>query len=345
MRLIGLGVLIIVLVPVLVIIDSYRIVRDVRPLAREAPDRTAIMQARLADRRTPRPLRHRYVRLAAISPHLIHSVIVHEDATFFEHHGFDEFEIRAALRRSLEERQLGRGASTITTQLARTLYLGTQRSILRKLREIPLTVRLEGALSKQRILELYLNLAEWGPGVFGAQAASLHHFGISARDLDPTQAALLAAALPSPRRSTPARPSAYLRRRARIILTRMEARGWLPPGEAHAYRQELTTGVPAAVGAEIDDEMGPEPEGEVETEEELDHEFELDKATEPESAGGAHADSVLGPPDVGHPSEVDTTADAHLDDGAGVDVEPPPAPTPAPTPEPTDEPGAPPDPP
>lgn len=122
----------------------------------------------------------------------------------------------------------------------------------------------------------------------------------------------------------------------------MEARGWLPPDEANAYRQSLTTGVPAAVGAEIDDEMGPEPESEFDieeelnTEEELDHEFEHD-ATESESPGGAQVDSVLGPPDAGHPSEVDTTGGVQLDAGAGAVIEPPPAPT--------AEPGAPPDPP
>jgi monofunctional biosynthetic peptidoglycan transglycosylase len=197
------------------------------------------MRERLRSSRAPRPLRHRWIGLDTISPHLGHAVLVHEDATFYEHHGFDGFEIRAALRQSLKERRMVRGASTITTQLARNLYLGTERSLLRKLREIPLTLRLEGALSKRRILELYLNLVEWGPGVFGAESASHYHFSVSAQDLSAAQAALLAAALPSPRRSQPAHPTPYLRRRASIILTRMGARGWIAPEEAEAARQGL----------------------------------------------------------------------------------------------------------
>ncbi len=280
------GILVIVLIPVLVILDSYRIVPDMGRLARETPDRTAIMDERLADPRTPRPLRHHQVGLGAISPHLIHAVIVHEDATFYQHRGFDTFEMRLALRRSLEERQLGRGASTITTQLARCLYLGTERSVLRKIREIPLTVRLERALSKQRILELYLNVVEWGPGVFGAEAASRHHFGVSARDLTPAEAALLAAALPSPRRSTPARPSNYLRRRAAIILTRMEARGWLSSGDVSWARIDL--GLPASTTSLPQPEAGtppdlaPELDLEPESQPELDVETEPENGTEPE---------------------------------------------------------------
>jgi len=239
------GALALVLFPLLVIADSYLIVRDVRPLAREAPRETHVMRDRRTDGRTRGPLRQRWVNLGAMSPHLAHAVVVHEDATFFEHHGFDEFEIRAALERSWDERRLVRGASTITTQLARNLYLGTGRSLIRKLRELPLTVRLERALSKRRILELYLNFAEWGPGVFGVEAASRYHFNTSARNLSPARAALLTAALPSPRRSTPARPSPYLRRRAAIILARMQARGWLTAAELQAARQELGLRGPA----------------------------------------------------------------------------------------------------
>jgi monofunctional biosynthetic peptidoglycan transglycosylase len=260
----GLG-LSIALFPILLILDSYLIVFDIGALARKAPDRTRVMERRLADPRTPRPLRHRFVSLGAISPHLAHAVVVHEDATFYQHRGFDEFEIRAALQKSLEERRPVRGASTITSQLARNLYLGTERSLIRKLREIPLTVRLEAALEKRRILELYLNFAEWGPGVFGAEAASRYHFGVSARNLSPAQAALMAAALPSPRRSTPAVPSPYLRRRAAIILARMQARGWLSAAAREEGRWALgLRGKPEPVDADLEsgagDELAPVPE-------------------------------------------------------------------------------------
>ncbi len=259
-RPVALGILIVLVVPLLIVADSYFLVHDVRPLSRENPRETRVMKDRLADPRTPRPLRRRFVGLGAMSDHLVHAVIVHEDATFFEHHGFDQFEIRAALRRSWEERRMVRGASTITTQLARNLYLGTGRSLRRKLREIPLTIRLEGALTKRRILELYLNFAEWGPGVFGAEAASRYHFGVSAGELTPAQAALLTAALPSPRRSTPARPSPYLRRRAAVILTRMEARGWLEPGQMQAARQALGLTDPQAPGPPYASEPAPAPD-------------------------------------------------------------------------------------
>ena len=251
--------LFIAFLPILLIIDSYLLVFDIGALARKAPDRTRVMERRLADPRTPRPLRHRFVPLGAISPHLAHAVVVHEDATFYQHRGFDEFEIRAALQRSLKERRPVRGASTITTQLARNLYLGTERNPIRKLREIPLTVRLERALAKRRILELYLNFAEWGPGVFGAEAASRYHFGVSARNLTPAQAALLAAALPSPRRSTPAVPSPYLRRRAAIILARMQARGWLTAEAREEGRWALgLRGKPEPAESEIESGAGTE---------------------------------------------------------------------------------------
>jgi len=131
------GILVLVGIPLLLVADSYLIVHDIRSLAREVPDETRVMRDRLSDPRTPRPLHHQWVDLGAMSPHLIHAVVVHEDATFYEHRGFDTFEIRAALRRSWSERRMVRGASTITTQLARNLYLGTGRSLLRKIREIP----------------------------------------------------------------------------------------------------------------------------------------------------------------------------------------------------------------
>ncbi len=294
--------LFIALLPLLLIIDSYLIVFDIGALARKAPDRTRVMERRLADPRTPRPLRHRFVALGAMSPHLAHAVVVHEDATFYQHHGFDEFEIRAALHKSLKERRPVRGASTITTQLARNLYLGTERNPIRKLREIPLTVRLEAALEKRRILELYLNFAEWGPGVFGAEAASRYHFGVSARNLSPAQAALLAAALPSPRRSTPAYPSPYLRRRAAIILARMQARGWLSPEAREEGRWALgLRGKPEPAESEIESgagaELEPVPETDLPPENGLDTDSEsLPEAGQPEAEA---PDPNLAPPPPG----------------------------------------------
>lgn len=316
-----------VILPILLVIDSYCIVLDVRPLARKAPDSTPVMAARLRDPKTPRPLRHRFVALKAISPHLTHAVIVHEDATFFQHQGYDPYEIRAAVQKSWRERRLLRGASTITNQLARNLYLGTDRTPLRKLREIPLTFRLERALGKRRILELYLNFAEWGPGVFGAEAASRYHFGHSARDLSPAEAALLAAALPSPRRSTPAHPSSYLRRRAAIILARMRARGWLTPEAQANGRHALGLGGAPSEAPEtpLDSETEPPPPGEKESTAPV---FgPAPESTTPDAAP-APADSTAEPSAVPEPepSQAPATAAPGGDSAAGAPAEPTDAP-------------------
>jgi monofunctional biosynthetic peptidoglycan transglycosylase len=320
-----------VVLPILLVIDSYCIVLDVRPLARKAPDSTPVMAARLRDPKTPRPLRHRFVALKAISPHLIHAVIVHEDATFFQHQGYDPYEIRAAVQKSWHERRLLRGASTITNQLARNLYLGTDRTPLRKLREIPLTFRLERALEKRRILELYLNFAEWGPGVFGAEAASRYHFGHSARDLSPAEAALLAAALPSPRRSTPAHPSSYLRRRAAIILARMRARGWLTPEAQANGRHALGLGGAPSEAPEtpLDSETEPPPPG-VATPESTAPVIGPARASEAPDAGWAPADSTAEPSAVPEPEPSQAPAAAAPDSAASAPAEPTDAPRPPP---------------
>lgn len=162
------------------------------------------------------PRRYEFVPLDRISPHLSQAVIASEDARFYEHHGLDWTEIGHAVEEKLEDGRL-RGASTITQQLARNLFLTTNRSILRKAAEVPLALLLELLLPKRRILELYLNVVEWGPGVFGAEAAAEYHYGVAARALSREQAARLAAILPSPRRRRPREMNAAARR----ILDRM----------------------------------------------------------------------------------------------------------------------------
>jgi monofunctional biosynthetic peptidoglycan transglycosylase len=159
---------------------------------------------------------YNFIPLGRISPHLVKAVIAAEDARFYQHCGLDWIE----MQRALEERQHGgrvRGASTITQQLVRNLFLTTDRSLVRKAVEIPLALLAELLLSKRRILELYLNVVEWGPGIFGAGAAAEYHYGVAASDLSRNQAARLAAILPSPRRRQPDRMNAGARR----ILKRM----------------------------------------------------------------------------------------------------------------------------
>lgn len=194
---------------------------DVASLARTNPTSTALMenrQARASEQGRAAPKQWTWVPLAHISPHLQRAVIAAEDASFFVHEGFDWEGIRDAALHNLEAGEMKRGGSTITQQLAKNLYLSSERSLLRKAREALITRSLEHRLSKERILELYLNVAEWGRGIYGAEAAAQHHFGKSAADLTIDEAAWLAAVLPSPQRYDPIRKTASLTRRHQRIL-------------------------------------------------------------------------------------------------------------------------------
>ena len=165
--------------------------------------------------------RYQFVPLARISPNLQHAVIAAEDERFFEHHGFDWKEIGNAVQEDLEDKR-ERGASTITQQLVRNLFLSTNRSLVRKGLEFSIVPFTEAILSKRRILELYLNVIEWGPGIYGAEAASRVYFSESAQRLTREQAAELASVLPSPLRRRPGRMTAYASR----IVMRMRQMGW-----------------------------------------------------------------------------------------------------------------------
>ncbi len=197
---------------------------DVGALATRNPPSTALMEHRAAQAaEAGRRVRASWtwVPLSRISPHLQRAVIAAEDASFFIHEGFDWEGIKDAAIHNLEAGELKRGGSTITQQLAKNLYLSSERSWLRKAREALITRSLEHRLSKQRILELYLNVAEWGRGVYGAEAAARHHFGKPAAELTPDEAAWLAAILPSPQRYDPLRQTAALTRRQQRILRAM----------------------------------------------------------------------------------------------------------------------------
>ena len=210
---------------------------DVASLARSVPRRTAMMRHREAEAR-PRPYHvdQRWIPYDAISPLLRRAVLIAEDDAFYAHGGLDWHEIRESARRNLQKRRIVRGGSTITQQLARNLFLGNERTLTRKLREVLLARRLEEALSKRRIFELYLNTIEWGDGVFGAEAAARHWFGVGAGELDARQAALLAAVIINPRRFSPVAPSHRIERRMRTILGRMARRGFITEEELHIAR-------------------------------------------------------------------------------------------------------------
>jgi monofunctional glycosyltransferase len=191
---------------------------------KEAPARTAFMERRLEQLRAKYPkaaLRHQWVPYESISISLKRAVVAAEDAKFIEHEGFDWEAIQKAMERNERKGRVVAGASTISQQLAKNLFLSGERSWVRKGQEAAITAMLEQAMSKRRILELYLNFAEWGEGVFGAEAAARYHFGISANSLDEEQAAYLAATLPSPRRYDRGRRTAYIEGRMDTIRERM----------------------------------------------------------------------------------------------------------------------------
>jgi monofunctional biosynthetic peptidoglycan transglycosylase len=165
--------------------------------------------------------RYRFVPLGEISPHLQHAVVAAEDAKFYRHWGFDAGEIKDALLDDLPRGRL-RGASTITQQLIKNLYFTTSGSLIRKGLEATLVLPAEWILGKDRILELYLNVIEWGPGVFGAEAAAQYHYRMPAARIDRERAARLAAVLPSPLRRRPDRMTNY----SETILRRMSQMGW-----------------------------------------------------------------------------------------------------------------------
>jgi monofunctional biosynthetic peptidoglycan transglycosylase len=169
------------------------------------------------------PYRERYefLPLSQISPDLQHSVIAAEDARFYLHHGFDWHAIHLAAEEDMEGGRT-RGGSTLTQQLVKNLFFGTGRSFLRKGAEATLVPVAELVLGKRRILELYLNVVEWGPGVYGAESACRYHDGIAARNIGRQQAARLAAILPAPLKRRPERMNSY----SAVILRRMRQMGW-----------------------------------------------------------------------------------------------------------------------
>jgi monofunctional biosynthetic peptidoglycan transglycosylase len=229
-------------------------------LDRRAPFPTALMRARATEAKgrgdAPR-IEFRFVPYDRISPLLRRAVLVAEDDAFFHHGGLDWNEIGASARRNLEEHRIVRGGSTITQQLARNLYLGEQRTVTRKLEEIVLALRIERAVSKRRILELYLNLIEWGDGIYGVEAAAERYFGTTADALDARQALLLASVIINPRRFSPLAPPPRIERRVRTIAGRMLRRGQLSEAE---YRLAVGEAPPAPAPGE-DGGSGQEPAG------------------------------------------------------------------------------------
>src|SRR6185295_9746020 len=211
------------------------------PLASGPPPVTALMRQREAEAAgaglKPRH-KQRVVGLQEIAPTAVSSVIISEDAGFFVHEGIDTAEIEAAVARAMETGKL-RGASTITQQLAKNLWLSTERSLTRKLKELVLTRKLESTLPKKRILWLYLNVVEWGDGVYGIDAGAKEHFHTDAAHLSIAQGAMLASMLPAPRTWLPAKHPAALYRRTMTNIANLEAVGKISAAQAASARAEL----------------------------------------------------------------------------------------------------------
>jgi monofunctional glycosyltransferase len=228
----------------LVAFVAYEYVRlpDATPLLKQNPKTTALIEQRAQEAREEghKPRRKQsWVGLSNVSRHAIDAVLLSEDASFYLHEGVDTKELENALEDAVRKGKLGRGASTITQQLAKNLWLSTDRSLLRKAKELVLAHRLETELPKNRILSLYLNVVEWGNGVYGIEAAAREHFGVSASQLSPAQGALLAAMLPAPRKRSPTSGSVALKKRAHWIIEQMEAVRRIDASQARAAHAEI----------------------------------------------------------------------------------------------------------
>ncbi|HET6263552.1 MAG TPA: monofunctional biosynthetic peptidoglycan transglycosylase [Usitatibacter sp.] len=190
------------------------------------PQTTAFMEASLERLRARNPqakLKHSWVPYERISPNLKRAVVAAEDSRFAEHEGFDWEAIEKALEKNRKKGKVVAGASTISQQLAKNLFLSAERTPWRKGQEALITVMIEQAMDKRRILEIYLNMIEWGEGVFGAEAAARHYYGASAASLGPEAAARLAAMVPNPRFYDRNRNTSWLARKTEMILARMPA--------------------------------------------------------------------------------------------------------------------------
>ena len=225
---------------------------DVAVLAGRDPGRTALMRQREREAAARGRRYHEsraWVPYARVSPHLRRAVLIAEDDAFFSHDGLDWNEIRESAKHDLRTGRLARGGSTITQQLAKNLWLGTARTPMRKLEEVLLAVRLERALTKKRIFELYLNVIEWGDGVYGCEAAARRWFGTSAAALDARQSVRLAAVIINPRRYSPTEPPRRIERRIRMIASRMRRRGELSEADWRAVLGLPAPADTAAAGA------------------------------------------------------------------------------------------------
>ena len=213
-------------------VGRYFISPDIASLKKSRPGKTAFMEYRekmWQKKGINRKVRNTWVPLSQISPYLMKAVIIAEDDKFWSHEGFDFEAMQKALEKDIKKKKFQAGGSTISQQLAKNLYLSPAKDPIRKIKEAILTWRLERQLTKRRIVELYLNAAEWGDGVFGIEAAAQNHYGKHASELNAHEAAELASVLPSPRRYKPNGASRYVENQSERIYNIMVRRGIVIP--------------------------------------------------------------------------------------------------------------------
>lgn len=224
---------------------AFLLMPDISKLREEKPGKTSFMKYREKEAREKGKkyrISQEWVPLSRISPYLIKATLVSEDDKFWKHEGFDYEAIQKAVEKDIKAKRFKLGGSTISQQLVKNLYLSPAKNPFRKIAEAVITWRMEKVLSKKRILELYLNVVEWGEGTFGAEAASRRSFGKSAADLSPEEAARLAAVLPNPRKYDPAGDQRYVVNRSNLIYGIMVKRGIVVP----EYTEVTEEGVPSS---------------------------------------------------------------------------------------------------
>jgi monofunctional glycosyltransferase len=210
----------------LIVVYQIWLLCNVLYLINHNPRSSAFMENRLEtlqDKNAKAQLQHRWVPYSRISNHLKRAMVAAEDAKFIEHEGFDWEGMHKAYEKNIKKGKIVAGGSTISQQLAKNLFLSGSRNPLRKVQEAVITVMIEQLMSKQRIFEIYLNIIEWGNGVFGAEAAAQHYFNVSASNITATQAAQLAAIVPNPRFYDAHRNSRWIARRVELLSYRMHS--------------------------------------------------------------------------------------------------------------------------
>jgi monofunctional biosynthetic peptidoglycan transglycosylase len=223
---------ILLVIAVAAIMVYLMLVPDISGLKKKNPKKTALMeycQEEWKKRGKKYRITQIWVPLSSVSPYLIKAVLIGEDDKFWSHEGFDYEAMRKAIEKDIKAGKFKFGGSTISQQLVKNLYLSPSKNPLRKLREAVITWRMEKVLSKRRILELYLNIAEWGEGIFGIEAAARYYYGKSASELDPVESARLVAVLPNPIRYNPLGDSRYVAHRSDLIYSIMVRRGIVVP--------------------------------------------------------------------------------------------------------------------